>query len=129
MTRAAADSVLAGHGAALRCQRTPEPRLEACSAEATLDGQAAVVTVSLVDGLIGIALVSARLQAEQIADWHATLVGAYGDAAPQRRPGQESFQWIRSRQMLRLTVRREPTGLVASVSLVDGRLLDGLPSP
>ncbi|MDZ4674942.1 MAG: hypothetical protein SGI84_10835 [Gemmatimonadota bacterium] len=129
MTRAGADSVLVRHGTSLRCRPTREPRIEACSAQATLDGQVATLTVSLVDGLVGIALVSARLPAEQVADWHATLVNAYGEVDPQRRPGQESFQWIRARQMLRLTVRREAGGLVASVSLLDGRLLDSLPSP
>lgn len=129
MSRATADSVLARHGATLRCQPTREPRIAACSATATLDGQVATLTVSLVDGLIGVVLVAARLPAEQVANWHAALVEAYGDVAPQRRPGQESFQWIRGGQMLRLTVRRETAGLVASVSLVDGALLDGLPPP
>lgn len=129
MTRAAADSALDRLGATLRCQPTREPRIEACSAQARLDGQVATLTFSMVDGRIGIALVSARLPADQVADWHANLVEAFGDAEPQRRPGQESFQWIRDRQMMRLTVRREAGGLVASVSLVDGPLLDGLPTP
>ncbi|MCL4866461.1 MAG: hypothetical protein KJZ47_11235 [Gemmatimonadales bacterium] len=130
MSRTAIDSVLAGHRAQLRCQPTREPRLQACSAEATFaGGDRTTVTVHLVDNRVGIALIAARLPAERIADWHDELTRAYGDAPPERRPGQESFQWIRNGQMLRLTVRREAGGLVASVSLIDGPLLDGLPAP
>jgi len=130
MTGASADSVLRAHEAQLRCQPTREPRMQACSAEANLgDGSPATLTMSLIDGRVGIALISARLPADRIADWHDELRRAYGEVTPQRRPGQESFQWIRADQMLRLTVRREAAGLVASISLIDGRLLDGLPPP
>ena len=130
MTRTAADSVLGTHRAQLRCQPTREPRLQACSAEVSLgDGAPASLTISLIDGRVGIALITARLSANRIADWHDELRRAYGEVAPQQRPGQESFQWVRADQMLRLTVRRESGGLVASISLIDGHLLDGLPPP
>lgn len=130
MPRAVIDSALARHRASLRCQPTREPRLQACSAAATLPGgDPATLTVHLVDNQVGIVLIAARLSAERIADWHDELSRAYGDVVPERRPGQESFQWIRNGQMLRLTVRREPGGLMASISLVDGPLLDGLPAP
>ncbi len=129
MTRLEADSAVARYGAQLRCQATREPRIQACSATARLEGEPVAVTITLVDGRVAIALVAGRLPADHIADWYATLTRQYGDAEPQQRPGQESFQWLRARQMLRLTVRREAGGLTASVSLVDGMLLDGLPSP
>lgn len=129
MHRATIDSVVAGHGGALRCRPTREPRITACSGQFSRSGATLTTTISLVDGRIGIALISTRLPAGRIADWHAELVGRYGAAAPSRRPGQESFQWIRAGRMLRLTVRREPGGLTASVSLLDGALLDGLPPP
>ena len=130
MTRAGADSALVIHRTQLRCQPTREPRIQACNARALFgEGEPATLTISLIDGRVGIALISARLPAGRIADWHEELREAYGDVLPQRRPGQESFQWVRDDQMLRLTVRREAGGLVASVSLIDGRLLDGLPPP
>lgn len=130
MPRAELATVLTDLGGALRCQSTSEPRIHAC--DGTIpdpDAGALRVTVSLVDGHLGVALVAAPLAAEQISDWHDQLSRRYGDVAPRRSPGQESFQWIRDRRMIRLTVRRETTGLQASVSLVDGRLLDGLPPP
>jgi hypothetical protein len=129
MSRAAADGVLARLGTRLSCRPTPEPRLQLCTAPAVLGTARVTVTITLVDGRVGIALIAGQLPAEQIATWHADLSNRYGAVEPSRRPGQESFQWIRAGQMLRLTVRRETGGLVASVSLVDGALLDGLPPP
>ncbi len=130
MSRADADSVLRIQGASLACQPTRQPRIHACSAQLRdpVTGPR-TVTVSLVDGRAGIVLVAGPASAQTIADWHAALVDRYGAVGVSRQPGQESFQWVRRNQMLRLTVRRETGGLVASVSLVDGALLDGLPPP
>lgn len=122
--------VISDLGGTLRCSATTEPRLRACSATIPdSDAGTLTVTASMVDREVGIALVAATLAATRIGDWHGALAQRYGDVAVQRRPGQETFQWIRDRRMLRLTVRREGGGLTASVSLVDGRLLDSLPAP
>lgn len=130
MPRAALAEAVRGHGGTLRCRTTPEPRLEACSAALRLPaGEAATLTASLVDGHLGVALVAARLEPAEVGRWHADLVDRFGDVPVERRAGQERFQWIRDRRMLRLTVRREGGGLTASVSVVDGRLLDDLPPP
>jgi hypothetical protein len=129
MTWHSVESVVANQGGTLQCQATREPRLHACTARLTVAGDVLIVTLSLVDSRVGIALVTARLPAERIARWHAELVNRYGERQPTRHPGQESFQWIHAGQMLRLTVRREAGGLTASVSLLDGALLDGLPPP
>src|SRR5690606_38990061 len=93
------------------------------------DAGALSVTASMVDGAVGVALVSAALAPALVSDWHAALTDRYGDVPVQRRPAQERFQWSLDRRMLRLTVRREAARLPASVSLVDGRLLDSLPAP
>jgi len=130
MPRADSEAVLRRAGATLSCQPTREPRITACSA--TLQGSggpAQTVTLSLVDDRVAIALVAGPASAEQISAWHEELTIRYGETAVRRRGPQESFQWIRQRQMLRLTVRREGGGLLASVSLIDGALLDGLPRP
>jgi hypothetical protein len=123
-------AVIGDLGGTFRCSATTEPRLRACSGTIP-DPDAGVlsVTASMVDGEVGVALVSATLAPTRVGDWHAALTDRYGDAPVQRRPGQERFQWILDRRMLRLTVRREAASLTASVSLVDGRLLDSLPAP
>lgn len=129
MHHPAADSAMARHGGTLQCQPTREPRITACRGRLRVSGEVLSTSISLVDDRVAIALISARLPAARIADWHAELVDRYGEAPASRRAGQESFQWIRSGRMLRLTVRREQGGLTASVSLLDGRLLDSLPPP
>lgn len=130
MPREAFASAVEDLGGQVRCQPTAERRMQACSGTIPDPAAGALrVTASLVDEHLGVALVAASLPAGRISDWHAELSGRYGDVAARRSPGQESFQWIRDRRMIRLTVRRETGGLVASVSLVDGRLLDSLPPP
>ncbi len=130
MTESEMQAVIGDLGGSFRCGATTEPRLRACSGTIP-DPDAGVlsVTASMVDGEVGVALVSAILAPTRIGEWHAALTDRYGDAPVQRRPGQERFQWIVDRRMLRLTVRREAARLTASVSLVDGRLLDSLPAP
>ncbi len=130
MSEPAMQAVIGDLGGSFRCGATTEPRLRACSGTIP-DPDVGVlsVTASMVDGAVGVALVSATLAPTRIGDWHAALTDRYGDAPVQRRPGQEHFQWILDRRMLRLTVRREAARLTASVSLVDGRLLDSLPAP
>lgn len=130
MTRAESEATLRASGATLQCQPTREPRLTACTAALTpVGGPVLTVTLSLVDDQVGIALLAGPASADRIAVWYETLTERYGEAPLRRRGAQESFQWIRNRQMLRLTVRREAQGLMASVSLIDGPLLDGLPRP
>jgi len=130
MTRAASDSAVHRFGGRLRCQPTREPRISACSAEVQPpEGGGLTVTLSLVDDRVGIALLSGGAPPERITGWYESLTARYGASPVRRQTGLESFQWIRQGQMLRLTVRREGGGLVASISLVDGALLDGLPPP
>lgn len=130
MSGTEATRVLAEREATLRCHSTAEARIQSCSAQ-LLDPDAGwlAVTLSLVDGDLAIGLVAATLTPVQTARWYEWLTSRYGTTEVYRRPGLESFQWIRAGQMLRLTVRRESGGLMASVSLVDGALLDGLPPP
>lgn len=130
VSRAASEAILREAGATLQCQPTREPRLTACTASLTAaGGPALTVTLSLVDDRVGIALLAGPASPDRIARWYEALTASYGEAPVRRRGAQESFQWIQHRQMLRLTVRREGGGLVASVSLIDGPLLDGLPRP
>ena len=84
---------------------------------------------SLVDGAVAILIVRGSIGDAGLRDWRGALERRYGVSSPRRDHGQESWQWIRGRQMLRLTTRREPPGRVVSVTLIDGPLLDGLAPP
>ena len=49
----------------------------------------------------------------------------YGQVGARAQGTQWMMQWVRRGRMLRLTWRQERGDKVASVSLVDGRVLDG----
>lgn len=130
MAEEAATTAVRAHGGSLRCQPTAEPRLRQCSAALGQTPRGPVtLTLSLVDGQLAVALIAAILEPAAVGDWHAQLASRYGEVAPSRGPGQESFQWIAAGRMMRFTVRREAGRLMVSVSLVDGPLLDSLPAP
>src|SRR5690606_37535196 len=71
MPEAEMAGVISDLGGTLRCQATTEPRLRACSATIPdPDAGRLTVTASMVDGAVGIALVSATLAGTRIGDWH-----------------------------------------------------------
>jgi hypothetical protein len=84
------------------------------------------VTGSLISGAAAILLLSAPAPDAEVSQWIADLSARYGQVDPHRAQGQETWQWVRRRQMIRLTTRLEQGRRVVSVSLVDGPLLDGL---
>jgi hypothetical protein len=61
-----------------------------------------------------------------MAQWLVDLSTRFGTVEPRRTQGQETWQWVRQRQMIRLTTRMENGHRIVSVSLMDGPLLDGL---
>jgi len=77
------------------------------------------------DGLVGILTVSAPVSDLQLGTWRSSLVSAYGDVPVALQGSQRTLQWIRHRQMLRLTWRVRNERTTASVSLVDGPVVDG----
>ena len=84
------------------------------------------VTGSLISGTAAILLLSAPAPDAEISQWLADLSARYGQVSPRLAQGQETWQWVRRRQMIRLTTRMEQGRRFVSVSLVDGPLLDGL---
>jgi hypothetical protein len=84
------------------------------------------LTGSLISGAAAILLLSAPAPDAEVSQWIADLSARYGQVDPHRAQGQETWQWVRRRQMIRLTTRLEQGRRVVSVSLVDGPLLDGL---
>ncbi|HET6797252.1 MAG TPA: hypothetical protein VFH40_08845 [Gemmatimonadales bacterium] len=114
-------------GPALRCRRSRiDPRVTEC--RATLDRPEFVVPVdmwvSAIDSVAGVLTISATLREEQLDRWRRYLQDHYGTVGPKIQGSQRMLQWVRQGRMLRLTWRLEGPTKVASVSLVDGRVLD-----
>jgi hypothetical protein len=121
----------------LRCRRSRvDQRVSEC--RAALDeervGGAAELWVSAMDSVAGVITLSGVLATDQLEHWRATLETQYGRVGARNQGTQWMQQWVRRGRMLRLTWRLERGEKVASVSLVDGRVLDawgrsGTPGP
>ena len=117
---------LAGRGT-LTCRRaTTDGRLAECRGGLPqLDsGRSVDLWVSLIDGRAAVLTLSARLAPARFERWRALLEGRYGSMAPRRQGPMLLLQWVRGGQMLRLAWRARGRDVEASVSLVDGPLLD-----
>ena len=80
--------------------------------------------VSAIDSLAGVMTLSGRVDSLQLDDWQRMLEGRYGRVSTRVQGSQRMQQWVRRGRMIRLTWRVEGRGKIASVSLVDGRVLD-----
>lgn len=115
-------------GVRLRCRQSrTDPRVHECRASlrelefgATVD-----LWASAMDSLAGVMTLSARVEPHQLERWREALEGRYGRVATRLQGSQSMLQWVRRGRMLRLTWRLERGQKVASVSLVDGHVLDG----
>ena len=115
-------------GPGLACQRSQaDRRLQDC--RATIADPVANTPVSIwlaaIDSLTGVLTVSATLQGADLMRWRDELEAVYGVRPATMDGPQGMVQWIRGTQMLRLTWRYAPGRIQASVSLVDGPVLDG----
>jgi hypothetical protein len=113
-------------GDPLRCQRSTVDRsVSECRASlADAGGRPVKLWLSAMDGRVGVLTLSGAVTAQQLADWRSELEGSYGPSEMRVQGVQRMLQWIQSRHMLRLTWREDPDSTVASVSLVDGKILD-----
>ncbi|MFL5472564.1 MAG: hypothetical protein ACJ8AM_09420 [Gemmatimonadales bacterium] len=82
------------------------------------------VWVSAIDSLAGVMTLSGKVDSAQLGNWQDTLQGRYGKVTTRVQGTQRMLQWVRRGRMIRLTWRVEGGTQVASVSLVDGRVLD-----
>jgi hypothetical protein len=114
-------------GGPLRCRRSRiDPRVMECRAalrEPDL-GSLVELWISAVDSAAGVITLSGTVLPDQLDAWRRALQVRYGQVAPRVQGTQSMLQWVRRGRMLRLTWRLEASGKVASVSLVDGRVLD-----
>jgi len=77
------------------------------------------------DSASGILTLSGPVGTEAVNRWRDTLVAHFGLVPVRVQGSQSMMQWVRRGRMLRLTWRDEGRTTVASVSLVDGLVLDG----
>ena len=82
------------------------------------------VWVSTIDSTAGVVTLSAPLSTTALGAWQDDLSRRYGKVKALAQGTQRMMQWVRRGRMLRLTWRAETAGTTASVSLVDGRVLD-----
>ena len=82
------------------------------------------VWVSAIDSMAGVMTISGRVDSLQLGTWRRTLQDLYGPVGLRTQGKQSMLQWVRRGRMIRLTWRLERGEQVASVSLVDGHVLD-----
>lgn len=83
------------------------------------------IWLAAIDSVTGVITVSATLGAADFERWRDALESTYGPRQATGEGPQRMLQWIRGTQMLRLTWRSTPGRIEASVSVVDGPVLDG----
>jgi hypothetical protein len=114
-------------GGRLTCDRAKaDRRVTECRGRFTdpdLGGTVAL-WISAIDSVAGIITIRSGLDSERLDRWREGIVARYGKVGARAQGTQWMMQWVRRGRMLRLTWRQERGEKVASVSLVDGRVLD-----
>jgi hypothetical protein len=114
-------------GGPLRCRRSRiDPRVMECRGalrEPELGGMVEL-WVSAIDSTAGVITLSGAVVPDQLDRWRQALQDRYGLVGSKVQGTQRMLQWVRRGRMLRLTWRLEGSGRIASVCLVDGRVLD-----
>lgn len=111
----------------LKCDRAKvDPRVSECRAsfrDEELGGRVQL-WVSAIDSVAGVITLSGKVAAVQLDQWRENVERSYGQVDSQVQGTQWMMQWVRRGRMLRLTWRIEGREKTASLSLVDGRVLD-----
>jgi hypothetical protein len=120
------DALVRRRGGRLRCDRSKQdPKVSECRGTVRDSAGPMHVWVSAMDSAAGVITLSAGLDSASLRAWRRELERRYGEVPAKTQGGQSMLQWVRRGRMLRLTWRTERGELTASVSLVDGRVLDG----
>jgi hypothetical protein len=112
----------------LHCDRSRlDARVQECRAVLAdpATTQPLALWLSAIDSSAGIMTVSGAVTGVDIDRWKRHLETRFGVVDGRVQGGQWMLQWVRRGRMLRLTWKIEQGAKVASVSLVDGTLLDG----
>jgi len=114
-------------GGRLRCDRAKRDRRVSECRSTVMDsamGGAVKIWVSAIDSVAGVITLSAGVDGETLDRWRRRIESRYGRVGAQVQGSQWMMQWVRRGRMLRLTWRTDRGERTASVSLVDGRVLD-----
>jgi len=114
-------------GGRLRCDRAKADRhVTECRGRFTDPelGGGVALWISAIDSVAGIITLRSDVAGDHLDRWRDGLVTRYGKVGARAQGTQWMMQWVRRGRMLRLTWRLERGEKVASVSLVDGRVLD-----
>jgi hypothetical protein len=114
-------------GGRLHCDRAKrDRRVSECrgTVRDSAMGGAVKVWVSAIDSVAGVITLSAGVDGETLDRWRQRIESRYGRVGAKAQGSQWMMQWVRRGRMLRLTWRTNRGGQTASVSLVDGRVLD-----
>jgi hypothetical protein len=114
-------------GGELRCDRAKaDRRVTECRGRFSDPelGRPVELWISAIDSVAGIITISGGIDSDQLDRWREGIVASYGRVGARAQGTQWMMQWVRRGRMLRLTWRTERGENVASVSLVDGRVLD-----
>ncbi len=113
------------------CRTSIDPRITECRGTLSVPASPTPfdLVISLVSMRTAIILISGRTSHEVISSWIAEISARHGQPTVRSTQGQQTWQWIRHRQMLRLTARSGPGHPEVALSLIDGPLLDGLDGP
>src|SRR5690606_5931641 len=123
-----ATNIRALDGGTLRCDRAQSDRrvTECRGSFVDPDAGAAVrVWLSAIDSVAAVLTLSGEGAPDQPARWRNTLERQYGRVDAKVQGPQWMMQWVRQGRMARLTWKVQRQERVASVSLVDGHVLDG----
>lgn len=124
---AVSQQVQALGGTGLRCDRSRRDR-SVSECRATLFDPVWSRPVSLwlsaMDSATGVLTLSGPVTGEQLDSWKTELETAYGGVGARVQGPQWMLQWVRQGRMMRLTWRVDNNAKVASVSLIDGWVLD-----
>jgi hypothetical protein len=112
----------------LRCRRAKaDARVTECRAvlrDATLLDAPVELWASAIDSVAGVITLSGSIADAQLDRWRDAIERHYGPVDAQVQGTQWMMQWVRRGRMLRLTWRVDHGEKLASLSLVDGRVLD-----
>lgn len=112
----------------LRCDRArADRRVSECRGgfRDRESGETITLWISAIDSVAGIITLRGDTPGDRLDRWRDGIVARYGRVGARAQGAQWMMQWVRRGRMLRLTWREERGARVASVSLVDGRVLDG----
>jgi hypothetical protein len=114
-------------GGSLRCATAKmDRRVTECRGMLTHPalGGPVQIWLSAIDSVTGILTLSGDVGPAQLDAWRSALESRYGRVGAKVEGPQWMMQWVRQGRMIRLTWRIRNGEKVASVALVDGRVLD-----